>query len=371
MSWESAPTNEGAGSEEGSSCGKEGGEPPIEPLQGYGREWEGAFPFVAPPGMGNAHLMTILGSLRRRRFPVLEGSMPVERRTFATEPETTVLAYCHWQPERRIHPTVLIVHGLEGSADADYVRGTAEKAWRAGWNVLRYNVRGCGGTAHLAPTLYHSGLTSDLRAVVTELVERDGLPGVSLVGFSMGGNQVLKLAGELGEEGLRLLRAVCAISPPIDLASCSRAIAEPRNWLYEARFLRSLRRTIREKDRLFPGRYDLRPLPRIRHLWEWDNHFQPYHGFKDAWDYYARASSLPWIPAIRVPALIIHAQDDPFIPFAPFEDRRLSESRVVRLLAPRQGGHVAFCSRRQGDPDRAWAENRAVEFLRAQPGGGR
>ncbi|MGA1369673.1 MAG: hypothetical protein ACO394_14300, partial [Blastocatellia bacterium] len=176
MSWDSAPTNEGAGSEEGSSCGKEGGEPPIEPLQGYGREWEGAFPFVAPPGMGNAHLMTILGSLRRRRFPVLEGSMPVERRTFATEPETTVLAYCHWQPERRIHPTVLIVHGLEGSADADYVRGTAEKAWRAGWNVLRYNVRGCGGTAHLAPTLYHSGLTSDLRAVVTELVERDGLP---------------------------------------------------------------------------------------------------------------------------------------------------------------------------------------------------
>ena len=369
MSWQAATTDDGAGAEGGSRGGEEGADPPSSGAHVGEVRWEGAFPFVAPPGMGNGHLMTILGSLRWRRFPVLESSMPLERRTFVTEPETAVVACCHWQPERRQHPTVLIVHGLEGSADASYVCGTAGKPWQAGWNVLRYNVRGCGGTAHLAPQLYHSGLTTDLRSVVTELVEGDGLPGVSLVGFSMGGNQVLKLAGELGEEGPRLLRAVCAISPPIDLASCSRAIAEPRNWIYEARFLRSLRRTIQEKDRLFPGRYDLGPLPHIRHLWEWDNHFQPYHGFKDAWDYYARASSLPWIPAIQVPALIIHAQDDPFIPFAPFQDPRLRKNRRVRLLAPRQGGHVAFCGRRQGDPDRAWAENRAVEFLQSWRGG--
>jgi predicted alpha/beta-fold hydrolase len=372
MSWESAATDDGSGSEDGSSSVEEGADLPVR-VPGVSGEapWEARSSFKAPPGMGNGHLMTILGSLRWRRFPTLERSMPIEARTFATEPETTVLAYCHWQPQRHAHPTVLIVHGLEGSADAAYVRGTAEKAWQFGWNVLRYNVRGCGGTAHLAPKLYHSGLTSDLRVVVRELVERDGLPGISLVGFSMGGNQVLKLAGELGEEGPRLLRTVCAISPPIDLASCSRSIAEPRNWIYEARFLRSLRRTIREKDHLFPGRYDLGPLSRIRHLWEWDNHFQPYHGFKDAWDYYARASALPWIPAIEVPTLLIHAQDDPFIPFAPFEDPRVRRNGAVHLLAPRQGGHVAFCGRRQGDPDRAWAENRAVEFLQSQRGGER
>jgi predicted alpha/beta-fold hydrolase len=261
-------------------------------------------------------------------------------------------------------PVVLIIHGLEGSADSSYARGTAIKAYRAGFNVIRYNVRNCGGTDGLTPTLYHSGLTIDLHHVIRELIEADGVERLFIVGFSMGGNQSLKLAGELGEQAPRQLKGVCAVSPPIDLASCSKAIREPRNWIYEQRFVRSLARRMREKDRLFPGRYDLRELDGIRHLWDWDDRFQPYNGFCDARDYYEKASSISYLPSIKVPTLIIHAEDDPFIPVAPFGDERLRENPQIRLLLTRHGGHVAFCGVRQADEDRAWAENRAVEFFK-------
>lgn len=319
-------------------------------------------PFAAPPALRNGHAMTIIASKRPRRFSLLRHSP--ERREFQTEAETRVVAYCHWQAERRRRPTVLLIHGLEGSADAGYVLGTAGKAFDAGFNVLRYNVRGCGGTLGLSPKLYHSGLTVDLHHVVRELIERDGLPRLFLVGFSMGGNQALKLAGELGAGAPEQLCGVCAISAPIDLEACSRAIARRENRIYEVRFLLSLRRTMREKNKLFPGLYDLRRLEGVRHLWDWDDAMQPYNGFRDARDYYARASSLSFIPRIRVPALIVQAEDDPFIPFDTFTDSRIAANPSVLLAASRHGGHVAFCGRRQPDEDRAWAENRAVEFCR-------
>ncbi|MEP7337329.1 MAG: alpha/beta fold hydrolase [Acidobacteriota bacterium] len=320
-------------------------------------------PFVPPAALRNGHAMTIIGSKRPRSFSILHQAP--ERREFLTEAHTRVVAYCHWQTDRQRRPTALIIHGLEGSADAGYVLGTASKAFAAGFNVLRYNVRGCGGTLHLSPALYHSGLTVDLHHVVRELIELDGLPQVFLIGFSMGGNQALKFAGELGEDSPEQLRGVCAISPPIDLEACSRAIARRENWIYEIRFLLSLRKTVREKDRLFPGQYDLSRLNGIKHLWDWDDAMQPYNGFRDARDYYAQASSLPFIPRIRVPALIVHAQDDPFIPFAAFTDPRVVTNPSVLLLASRHGGHVAFCGKRQPGEDRAWAENRAIEFCRA------
>jgi predicted alpha/beta-fold hydrolase len=318
--------------------------------------------FVPAAMLTNRHLMTIIGTKRPRRFPILQHA--VERREFQTEPDTRVVAYCHWQPDRLNRPTILIVHGLEGSADAGYVLGTASKAFAAGFNVLRYNVRSCGRTLHLSPKLYHSGLTVDLHFVVRELIERDRLPELFLIGFSMGGNQSLKFAGELGDDAPKQLRGVCAISPPIDLESCSRAIARPENFIYEIRFLRSLHKTLREKNRHFPGAYDLNRLNGVRHLWDWDDAMQPYNGFRDAKDYYNHASSLPFIPSIRVPTLLIHAEDDPFIPHEPFRDARIAANPQVRLLMTERGGHVAFFGQRQSDEDRAWAENRAIEFCR-------
>src|SRR5262245_27282309 len=177
-------------------------------------------PFVAPRALRNGHAMTIIGSQRPRHFSIFK--QPCEQREFQTESDTRVVAYCHWQVGRRRRPTTIIIHGLEGSAEAGYVLGAASKAFAAGFNVLRYNVRGCGGTARLTPNLYHSGLTVDLRHVTRELIERDGLPEIFLIGFSMGGNQSLKFAGELGANAPKQLKGVCAISPPIDLESCSR-----------------------------------------------------------------------------------------------------------------------------------------------------
>jgi predicted alpha/beta-fold hydrolase len=323
--------------------------------------------FTAPALLRNGHLMTIIGTQRPRKFTI--HGQACERREFQAEPGTRVVAYCHWQSARRDRPTAIIVHGLEGSSEGNYVLGVASKAFDAGFNVLRYNVRGCGGTNHLSPTLYHSGLTMDLHYLTRELTDIDRLPEIFLIGFSMGGNQALKFAGELGSAAPRALKGVCAISPPICLESCARAIARWGNWIYEYRFLRSLRKTMIDKDRLYPGVYDLSRMRAVRHLWDWDEMFQHHNGFNGARDYYAKASSLPFIEHIRVPALILHAEDDPFIPFATFKDDRVVDNPAVLLISSKHGGHVAFCGTWRVDEDRAWAENRAVEFCRAFAGG--
>ncbi len=317
-------------------------------------------PFTAPPLLRNRHAMTIFGSKRSRTFALSQAQ--AERREFKTEPDTTIVAFCHWQPERQRCATIIVVHGLQGTAEAHYVMGVADKAWRAGFNVIRVNVRNCGGTMHMTPTLYHSGLTADWHAITRELIERDGLPALFFVGFSMGGNQSLKFAGELGEQAPPQLRGVVAISPPVSLEACSRAIMRAENFIYEWRFILSLRRAMKEKVRLFPDKFAMTPFLRIRHLWDWDEAYQHHNGFDGAQNFYDNASSLPFIPQIRVPTAIITAQDDPFIPFESFGDQRIVNNPNVLLVPTSHGGHVAFCGESQPDEDRGWAEARAVEF---------
>ncbi len=316
--------------------------------------------FVPHPLLRNGHTQTILGNERRRTFS--SALFAAERREFTTERDVRVVAFCSWQQRPELHPTVLIVHGLESSSEASYVLGTGSKAFARGFNVIRYNVRNCGGTEHLAQSLYHSGLTIDLHCVLRELIEVDGLSSIFLIGFSMGGNQVLKLAGELGSGRLPELKGVCAISPPLDLADCSRALGRWQNRFYETRFLRSLRCRMRIKKDLYPASYDLRGLERVRSMWDFDELMSPYYGFRSALDYYTNSSSGRFIRSIEIPALIIHAQDDPFIPMSAFGDEVLTTSPWIVFLNPRRGGHVAFCARRSREEDTAWAENRAVQF---------
>lgn len=319
-------------------------------------------PFAPPRLLHNGHSMTMFAALYKRTFDLL----PAERREFQTTPDTTIVAWCHWQPERLQHRTVILVHGLEGDADRHYMLGTTEKALRAGMNVVRMNVRNCGGTEHLTPTLYHSGWTTDLRALLFELIERDQLPELCLIGFSMGANQSLKLAGELGEHAPPQLRGVVAISPPLDLELCSLALREPRNFIYNRRFLTSLKLRMQRKSQLFPGICDLEKLAQTRKLWDYDEVVTaPHFGFRDARDYYRQASSLPYLSHIRVPTLIIHAQDDPFIPFTPFAT--LPKLEFVSLLTPRYGGHVGFWQGRQAE--HYWAEQAAVDYCASVAGG--
>jgi uncharacterized protein len=320
-------------------------------------------PFVPHPALRNAHAQTIVGSIVPRRFKLVTENC--EPRQFMVAPGVRVLAHCSWQGAREDRPTLLVSHGLEGSIHSNYMLGTAEKAVAAGFNVIRLNHRNCGGTEHLSSTLYHAGLTEDLRQIVRELYERDRLSEIYIVGFSLGGNMVLKLMGEYGNEVPAAVKGAVAVSPSIHLASCADAIEMRSNLLYHMSFVLSLRSSLKRKARLFPDRYDVSGLGRIWTIREFDNVYTaPHSGFRDVTEYYDRASALPFISRIQVPTLIIHAKDDPFIPFAPFEGREVSSNPHVHLLAPERGGHVGFISATGEGDGRFWAESRIVEYAK-------
>ena len=342
---------------------------PPQALSARLREVARAFaskPFVPHPLFPGPHAQTIVASKhfpRRRAFR--EESALYESRLFEVEPGTSVLLKCRWQESPRAAPTVLLLHGLEGSTDSLYVLGTAQKAYRRGFNVVGMNMRNCGGTEHLATTLYHSGMTEDIRRVLLEeLAGRQGLSEIFLTGFSMSGNMVLRLAGDYGSSFPDVLKGVAAVSPSIDLDSCAAALERRGNALYRWNFVKHLRERVRRKVRLQPGAYDTRALRRVRTIREFDERITaPHGGFRDASDYYARTSSRRVIGDIRVPALIIHSADDPLIPPEPFLDEAIAANPDVLLVLTRRGGHVGFLSDRAEGEDRHWAENRLVEFF--------
>jgi predicted alpha/beta-fold hydrolase len=318
-------------------------------------------PFVPHPALKNPHAQTIMGTLIPRRFKLVQHNS--EPRIFDVAPGIRVLGLCSWQEDRTRKPTLLIVHGMEGSVESRYMLGTADKALAAGFNAIRMNMRNCGGTAHLTPTLYHAGLTEDLRQVLKELIEQDGLKEIYLAGFSLGGNVSLKLAGEYGQAAPKELRGVIAISPSLDLASCADAIEMRSNLIYHLRFTLSLRASLKHKASLFPEKYNTNKLRGIWSIRKFDDTYTaPAAGFRDVNDYYRRASALPLIGNIRIPALIIHAKDDPFIPFAPFRQPEITENPNITLMATEHGGHVGFISARAEGEGRFWSEVTAIRF---------
>jgi predicted alpha/beta-fold hydrolase len=324
-------------------------------------------PFQPHPLLKSGHAQTIGAQYWSRWQPPAHKPHSDEARTFEVAPGVQVLAHCRWQAERRAHPTLVVMHGLEGSSDSAPVRGTAYKAYHAGFNTLRLNLRTCGDTLHLTPTLYHSGLTGDLLAVVRELIARDRLTAIFLGGFSLSGNMTLKLAGDEGAQLPRELRAVFAVSPAVDLAACATEIERRSNWLYQQHFITNLRRRLRAAHKLYPDRYDPQGIRAVRTIREFDARYTaPAGGYADVDDYYARASALSRIAAIRRPALVIHAQDDPFVPYASFRDAAFTANPYIVLLTPPHGGHVGFiAATREAHTDRFWAEHRIVEFCRA------
>jgi uncharacterized protein len=316
-------------------------------------------PFEPHPLLRNPHMQTIAATFWPRRFPRLPQSVS---REFETEPGTKILGECHWQPVPRERPTLVLVHGLEGSSKSGYMMGLAERAFAQGWNAVRLNQRNCGGTESLTPTLYNSGLSGDYRAVLFELIERDSLPEIFFAGYSMGGNLVLKMAGELAGTAPSELRGVAAVCPTIDLAVCADAFALPGNFLYEHHFVSNLKRRMRRKAALFPGKFDLGPMARVHTVREFDDVITAtYCGFRGASDYYERSSALRVVGDIRVPTFVLTAQDDPFVPFASFFNSALANNSNISLNAPIHGGHCAFISR-EGGESRFWAEARIMEY---------
>ena len=325
----------------------------------------------------NPHLQTIAGNF----LPRTNHLPPAEPVFVEVAPATTdgngrrelhsrVLCHCHWQPpaRRSAAPTAILVHGLEGSSDSQYICGNADKLWYGGCNVIRMNMRNCGGTEALSPTLYHSGLSGDVLAVLQFFHKRERLRSVALVGYSMGGNLVLKLAGELGARAPAELRSVVGVSPAIDLAASADALHDGFNRVYERRFLKNLLKRYRRKAILFPHRYDPARADEIRTLRGFDDRITaPYSGFDGADDYYFRASSARVLASIAVPTLILHALDDPFIRLTPASRAALTGNRYITLLEPAHGGHCAFLATpdHRTSNDGYWAEHTLLRFLLA------
>jgi predicted alpha/beta-fold hydrolase len=252
------------------------------------------------PLFRNPHVATIAGNFWPRKID--EERFPAFRREYCIDSRTTVVAFEH-QPTNAPHGQIVFLHGLEGSAAAGYVVSFAQEALVRGYSVHRLNLRTCGDTEELCETMYHSGLTGDTKVVLERLQER-GLGPNFLVGFSLGGNVALKLAGELGDTGL--LAGVCAISTPIDLAACVRTIDKPANILYARRFVSRLRDRVRRKSKLTPDLYLTVGLDEVKTIWEFDDRFTaPLFGFGTAANYYATQSAMNYLDAIRVPTLVI------------------------------------------------------------------
>jgi predicted alpha/beta-fold hydrolase len=334
-------------------------------LRSNSSELPAGFPaFVPRRGLSSGHLQTIVGNY----FPRPAFRLPAVSETVEVDPAdgSRVLCHCHWQvePVRAKRLTLVLVHGLEGSSDSGYIQGVAARAWKAGWNVVRMNMRTCGGTEMLAPTLYHSGLSSDVGVVVRHYAKQFGLERVALAGYSMGGNLVLKLAGEWGNQPP--LCAVAAVCPSIDMAVGADALHEGLNRLYEWNFLRGLLARYKRKAKLYPGLYASRKsIGPVRSIREFDDKIVArYWDFRDADDYYDRAAAARVVDRIAVPTLMLHAQDDPFIRLTPETRARLRANPHVTFIETRHGGHCAYLSRDPGN-EIHWAEATVMRFLLA------
>jgi uncharacterized protein len=324
-------------------------------------------PFEPRRGLKNGHLQTIVGNfLPRPRI----GSVGVQETVEVDRSDgSRVRCHCHWQPEpeRSNQLTLVLVHGLEGSSDSRYIQGIAGRAWEAGLNIVRMNMRNCGATDELTPTLYHSGLSTDVGAVIRHYEQRFGLRRVALVGYSMGGNLVLKLAGEWGAQAP--LCGVAAVCPAVDLAAGADALHEPVNRVYEWRFLRGLKARYLRKRELFPDAYaTIQEIGPVRSIREFDHKIvSRYCGFRDADDYYFRAASARVVDRIAVPTLILHAQDDPFIRLFSDTRAKILSNPHIRFVETHHGGHCAYLSCDRGN-EIHWAEAMVIRFLQAEAG---
>lgn len=309
------------------------------------------------PLLRNPHLSTLAGNFWVR--PETSSKYPEKAAFYQTEPDVQVLVH-EQRPQGEAKGELIVVHGLEGSSAAGYARSLAFAALEKGYAVHRFNMRSCGGTEHLAPSNYHAGQTSDLYSVARQIREANGLP-IYLVGFSLGGNVVLKLAGELGSSGSDLVAGVCAVSTPIDLAACVVAIERGENFLYEWRFLTRLKERIRVRHQQDPARFPVEPLRGVKTIYHFDDLYTArFFGFGTADNYYATQSSQRFLDSVRVPALVVQAKDDPLIPFEVYDHPAFRTNSHLLLLATDHGGHLGFLADRQ---PRFWLDLTIVDWI--------
>ncbi|WP_375437047.1 YheT family hydrolase [uncultured Hymenobacter sp.] len=308
----------------------------------------------------NGHLQTIVPSLLRT---VPEVHYERER----VETEDGDFLDLDWSriSDRTIDTLCIVSHGLEGDAGRPYVRGMVRALNKAGFDALAWNYRSCSGEMNRLLRSYHLGDTDDLDFVVRYALGSTRYRRVYLTGFSAGGNVTLKYLGEKPERVPQEIQRAAVFSVPTDLKSSSLQIGRLENRIYLNRFLKSLRKKMREKAVLLPDQVDINGLDELIDFPQFDARFTaPMHGFKSAEDYYEHASSGRYLSNIRIPTLLVNAQNDPFLPPSCFPRDLAARSEFVFLETPQEGGHVGFG---EGSPDgEYYSERRAVEFLTAK-----
>ena len=255
--------------------------------------------------------------------------------------------------------TIILSHGLEGNSKRPYVRGMAKKFYLNGWNVIAWNYRGCNGKMNNSIKSYHSGFTEDLEVVI-KYADRPGVNHISLIGFSLGGNLSLRYLGTSQEVNQKIKSAV-VFSVPLDLHHSSLQIGKNSNILYTKRFLRTLKKKVKEKANYFQG-IDVAALHEIKDLKTFDDRFTaPIHGYMDALDYYKSCSAVFILNEIKIPTLIINALNDPFLPKECYPFTLLEKHSFVHLETPENGGHVGFYAKNGNGA--YWSEDRAYQFI--------
>jgi uncharacterized protein len=310
------------------------------------------------PLLPNPHLATIAANFWPRHLE--EWRYPVEAKLFHTEADVRILVHV----QRPLDPPkgeVILVHGLEGSSHSKYMLSLAQTLLEDGWTVHRTNIRTCGGTEFLCNTLYHAGLTNDLFAYIMDLDRQRRTP-IYVVGFSLGGNQVLKLAGEMADTGRRVLGGVCAVSTPLDLRACCLQLEERGNEVYQYWYTSHMLKRLRLRKQVLGDAIPWDGVEKLKTLYKIDDRITgPAFGFDGADHYYQTQSAQAYLPKVAVPCLLVQSKDDPMIPFRVFEQPIVRENRNIKLIATERGGHIGFLAR---NLPRFWVDSVIRDWLR-------
>ncbi len=256
---------------------------------------------------------------------------------------------------------IILSHGLEGNSQRSYIKGMAKIFYNKGFDVLAWNYRGCSGEMNRKIKFYHSGATEDLDLVVNHSISF-GYSEINLIGFSLGGNLTLKYLGEKSSSLSPLVKSSIVFSVPIDLHTSCIEISKPSNWVYNKRFLASLKEKVRNKSKQI-SELDPQPLAAIKSLLEFDNQYTaPIHGFKNALDYYEQCSALRFLQSIERPTLVVNALNDPFLSGNCYPTY-LNDHPYLKFEFPKRGGHVGFALFNQNGL--YWSELRALQFIQS------
>jgi len=313
-----------------------------------------AHPFIAPAWLRNAHAQTMWSPLFRKP-PV------VSRRIERIDTPDGDFVVLHISDGDAGMPAVLMLHGLEGSANSKYILGTHQKLQAIGWRCITMEFRGCSGEMNRARRLYHSGETTDVAFVASRLAAQ--FPRLYLAGFSLGGNVLAKWLGESPNDVPKNVRAASVVSVPFDLVVSGPHIDRVLRGFYARHFLRSLVKKAIEKEKQFPDSIDVAKLRRARTLYDFDNHATAaLHGFRDVDHYYSSQRSGQFLDRVRVPTMLLSAADDPFNPATTLPRDTADNSEYLHPQFTERGGHVGFV---YGAPHQAryWAEEQVVRFF--------